>query len=56
MSLSRVADVKKTKSVPHVNIMPKMVLNAWSLIEVELLPFLAPNLYGFDPGLEAGSE
>jgi hypothetical protein len=35
---------------------PKMVLNVWSLSEVELLQFLTLNLYGFDPGLEAGSR
>jgi hypothetical protein len=33
--------------------MPKMVLNDLSLSEVELLQFVAPNLCGFDPGLEA---
>ena len=35
---------------------PKMVLNVCSLSEVELLQFLTLNLFGFDPGLEAGSR
>jgi hypothetical protein len=35
--------------------MPEMFLNVESLSEVELLPFSTSNLYGFDPGLEAGS-
>ena len=29
-----------------------MVLNVWSLAEVELLQFVAPNLCGFDPGFQ----
>jgi hypothetical protein len=36
--------------------MPNMVLNVSSLSEVDLLQFLSLNLYGFDPGLEAGSR
>ena len=35
---------------------PNIVLNVWSLSEVELLQFVAPNICGFDPGLEAGSR
>ena len=33
-----------------------MVLNVWSLSEVELLQFLTLNLCGFDPGSKAGSR
>ena len=36
--------------------MSKMVLNVCSLSEVEFLQFLAPNLCGFDQGLETGSR
>ena len=36
--------------------MIKMVLNVFSLPEVELLQFLTLNFGGFDPGLEAGSR
>ena len=33
-----------------------MVLNIWSLSGVELLQFVAHNLWGFDLGFEAGSR
>ena len=36
--------------------MPEIALNVWSLSEVELLQFVAPNFCGFDPGLEAGQD
>ena len=36
--------------------MPKMIMNVWSLSEVELLQFVAPNLCDFDPGFDAGSD
>jgi hypothetical protein len=36
--------------------MPKMILYVSSLLDVQLLPFLTPNLCGFDPELEAGSR
>ena len=36
--------------------MPKIVLNIWSLSEVELLKFVAPNIWGFDSGLEVGQR
>ena len=35
--------------------MPKMVLNVWSLSEVEVLQFLTLSLCGFGPGLKVGS-
>ena len=40
--------------IRYLQEMPKMVLNVWSLSEVELLQFVAHKLCGFDLGLEAG--
>ena len=62
--VTHVAFENKTKSVFSFLIMvislqemPKMVLNVFSLSEVECLQFLTLNLcFGFDPGLEAGSR
>ena len=42
--------------VRNLQQMTKMVMNVWSLSEVELLQSVAPNLYGVAPGLEAGSR
>ena len=42
--------------VRNLQQMQTMVLNVWSLSEVELLQFVAPDLCGFDPGMDAGSR
>ena len=64
ISLARAAEINKTTSASHVRRVfgQKFIRNAKNglerlkLIGVELLPLITPNLYGFDPELEAESR